>query len=113
MTGEPMPHAAVPGYEELLTAVAETLRDEILPSVAGRPRYLLKACVAALETVRRDLVAGPERERVDREVFAELGVADERALVDEIRAGLDPARFAAIAAALDRRTDVELRVLGR
>ncbi|MER7279565.1 DUF6285 domain-containing protein [Dactylosporangium sp. NPDC000244] len=106
-------HAAVPGHDELLTAVVETLQAEILPEAGGRARYLLKACVAALETVRRDLAAGSERELVDGAVFAELGVPDERALVAEIRAGLDPARFAQMVAALGRRTEVELRVLGR
>ncbi|WP_433059041.1 DUF6285 domain-containing protein [Dactylosporangium sp. CS-033363] len=106
-------HAAVPSHDELLEAVVETLRDELAPSVSGRGRYLLKACVAALETVRRDLAAGPERREVDAAVFAELGVAGERDLVAEIRAGLDPERFAEVVAALGRRTEVELRVLGR
>ncbi len=106
-------HAAVPGHDELLTAVVETLRTELLPLAGGRSRYLLRACAAALEVVRRDLTAGAERSRVDGAVFAELGVPDERALVAEIRAGLTPDRFAAIVAALGPRTEVELRVLGR
>ncbi|MET7425558.1 DUF6285 domain-containing protein [Dactylosporangium sp. NPDC005555] len=106
-------HAAVPDHDDLLTAVVETLGAELLPQVSGRGRYLLKACIAALETVRRDLTAGPERRQVDQAVFAELGVPDERALVAEIRAGLAPERFAQVVAALGRRTDVELRVLGR
>ncbi|MEV4137203.1 DUF6285 domain-containing protein [Dactylosporangium sp. NPDC049742] len=106
-------HAAVPDHNELLTAVVETLRTELLPQVSGRSRYLLKACAAALEVVQRDLAAGTERRRVDGAVFAELGVPDERALVAEIRAGLAPDRFAAILAALGPRTEVELRVLGR
>ncbi|GAA3278613.1 hypothetical protein Dvina_12780 [Dactylosporangium vinaceum] len=114
MTGRERPaHAAVPGPDDLLTAVVETLRDEILPQSGGRSRYLLKACVAALETVRRDLVAGPERAAVEAAVFAALEVQDEQALVSQIRAGLTPERFARVVAELDRRTDVELRVLGR
>jgi hypothetical protein len=113
-TGGHLPmHAAVPDHNELLTAVVETLRTELLPQMTGRSRYLLKACAAALETVQRDLVAEPERQAVDRVVFAELGVPDERALVAEIRAGLDPERFGRIVGALAKRTDVELRVLGR
>jgi len=103
-------HAAVPSYEELLTAVVETLQDEILPLVSGRSRYQVKACVAALGIVQRDLAAGPRRRQVDEEVFAELGVADERALVDEIRGGVAPDRFAQIVAGLRRRTEVELSV---
>jgi hypothetical protein len=106
-------HAAVPDYDDLLTAVVETLDAELLPLVGGRSRYLLKACIAALEVVRRDLAAGPERRQVDRAVFADLGVADERALVAEIRAGLAPARFAQVVEALGRRSELELRVLGR
>ena len=106
-------HAAVPDHNELLTAVVETLRTELLPLVSGRSRYLLKACAAALEVVQRDLTAATERRQVDGALFAELGVPDERALVAEIRAGLAPERFAAILAALGPRTEVELRVLGR
>jgi hypothetical protein len=106
-------HAAVPGHDDLLTAVVETLRAELLPVVSGRSRYLLKACAAAIELVQRDLAAGAERRAVDRAVFAQLGVPDERALVVEIGAGLTADRFAEIAAALARRTEVELRILGR
>jgi hypothetical protein len=113
MTEDKSMHAAVPDHDELLTAVMETLGAELLPQVNGRSRYLLKACIAALEVVQRDLTAATERAQVDRAVFAELGVPDEQSLVAEIRAGLDPGRFAQVVAALDRRTDVELRVLGR
>jgi hypothetical protein len=97
--------------DELLTAVVEALRDEILPEVDGRHRYQLRACIAAVELVQRELAGAAELAEVDRQVFAELGVRDDQALADEIREGLTPQRFAAIADGLRRRSQASMRVL--
>ncbi len=104
-------HSAVPSGDELLTAVVETLRDEILPTVDGRGRYQLRACIAAVELVQRELAAGTELSTVGQAVLAELGARDEAALVAEIRGGLTAERFAAIAGGLRRRSAAEMRIL--
>ena len=105
------PHA-VPTADELLEAVEECLRDELLPSAEGRAGYLLRVSVAALAQVRRELALGAELDRAHRHRLATLGVADDLALADEIRAGhLSDARREAILAALRASVADQLRVV--
>jgi hypothetical protein len=117
MTAEPEsmppiePHA-VPTVDELLEAVEECLRDELLPEADGRTNYLLRVSVAALSQVRRELALGAQIEETHRRRLDLLGVADDLGLAAEIRAGgLDPARHNEIVLALRERVADQLRVV--
>ena len=111
MTEPPTPAHGVPTTDELLEAVAECLADELMPQASGRERYLLRVCVAALGQVRRELTLGPQHDRDHSERLARLGVADDAALAEEIRAGIGPERTAAVMAALRERVRDQVAVV--
>ena len=105
------PHA-VPTADELLEAVEECLRDELLPAADGRTSYLLRVSVAALSQVRRELALADELDEAHRRRLERLGVADDLALADEIRAGvIDDARRYEIVLACRERIADQLRVV--
>lgn len=98
--------------DELLEAVEECLRDELLPAAEGRSAYLLRVSVGALAQVRRELALGPELDEAHDRRLVTLGVADDLALATEIRAGgLTEGRRDEIVAALRERVSDQLRVV--
>ncbi len=105
------PHA-VPTIDELLEAVEECLREELLPSAEGRARYLLRVSVAALAQVRRELTLSESLDAAHRARLERLGVVDDLALATEIRdGGLSPDRRADILRMLGERVADQLRVV--
>ena len=105
------PRGGVPDRDDLLEAVAECLRDELLPDLAGRARYLLQVCLSALEMVRREEAHGQELAAAEQAFRSETGTVDDAALVAEIRAGVDEARAAQLVEALVRRNRADLAVV--
>jgi hypothetical protein len=108
---EPIRRGGVPDSVELLTAVVECLRDELLPTASGRDRYQLQVCVAALEIVQRAQQLADDVEAAEIELLRELGHPDRAAVLAEIKAGPSPDRFAVLVAALRRRIEADLRVV--
>jgi hypothetical protein len=102
---------AVPDREELLQAVVDTLREDLLPGANGRDRYQLQVCVAALQMVQRELALSGELTAAAETLLVETGAPDHATLVAEIRAGLEPNRFVAVVAALRHRVEADLRVV--
>jgi hypothetical protein len=108
---DPTPRGGVPSSNDLLTAVVECLRDELLPTAGGRDRYQLQVCVAALEIVQREQQLSAEIEAAQTELLRELGQHDNAALLAEIKAGPSAARFSVLVTALRRRVEADLRVV--
>jgi hypothetical protein len=103
--------SGVPTTSDLLEAVTEYLRDELLPAADGATRYQLRVCVAALEIARRDLTYGPAVAAEHQRLLATLGVSDDAALAAEIRRGLSPERFAEIRSVLQRQNDLAVSLV--
>jgi hypothetical protein len=111
---EPRPdrdHGAVPDRDQLISAVVDSLRLDVLPTLEGQPRYQVQVCVAALEVVQRELRSGSTVADTRDRVLRDLGSADERALVQEIRGGLDADRFAEVVHALTIHVEAELAIV--
>lgn len=105
------PHA-VPTTDELIEAVEECLREELLPEADGRASYLLRVSVAALAQVRRELSLSDELDDAHQRRLERLGVTSDVALAEEIRAGnLSKPRRADVIAALRERVADQLRVV--
>jgi hypothetical protein len=103
--------SGVPTTSDLLEAVTEYLRDELLPAADGATRYQLRVCVAALEIAWRDLTYGPAVAAEHQRLLATLGVSDDAALAAEIRRGLSPERFAEIRSVLQRQNDLAVSLV--
>ena len=93
------PHDA-PGARQLLAAVEEFLRIEVLPGAEGRAGFHLRVAVNALAIVGRQLELGPEQAAAHARRMADLGVADEAELAAAIRAGDFDDRLAEVTAAV-------------
>ena len=104
------PHG-VPTADELLEAVEECLRTELLPDLDGRQQYLVRVCSAAVAQVRRELQLHDVQAAADRARLADLGVRDDAELVAEIRAGVSGERRRAIVVALTQRVRDQLAVV--
>ena len=101
----------VPDAEDLLDSVVECLREELLPGLSGRDRYQTLVCIAAVEIVRREICQAEEIAAAEERLRQTTGKADDRALVDEIRAGgMDAERFAVLVAALSERNVIDVTV---
>jgi aminoglycoside phosphotransferase (APT) family kinase protein len=72
---------------ELLDAARATLAEDVLPLLDGRVAFELRVTTRALGMVRRELEHGAEHGALHAEALARLGVADEVALAEAIRAG--------------------------
>ncbi len=55
-----------PGAVELLESVAAFLRDELGPTLSGRPAFLTRVAANALDIVRRELTLGPGADARER-----------------------------------------------
>lgn len=76
-----------PTLDELLEAVEELLRDEVMPATTGRTSFLARVAANVVATVAREAALGPaQAERRARELAA-AGVASESALAAAIAAG--------------------------
>lgn len=97
MTGAPHD---VPSAGELLAAVEEFLRGEVLPATEGRTAFHVRVAANVLSMVARQLVLGPAQAEAHAARLAALGVADEAALAEAIRAGSLDDRFDQVRAAV-------------
>jgi Domain of unknown function (DUF6285) len=76
-----------PTAVELVDAVAALLRDVLPEHLEGALRHQVRIAVNALEMVSRELTLGPAQAADHQARLAALGVPDDRALADAIRAG--------------------------
>lgn len=87
----PLPAAdpvyGTPTAAELLAAVSEFLRADVLGTTTGHTQYLLRVAINVVDIVRREVEQRPDAEARLGAALAELGVADEAGLARAIRAG--------------------------
>ncbi len=81
------PVFGTPTAAELLGAVGDFLRADLLPSTTGQARYLLRVAVNVIDIVRRECEQRDRAGTVLRQALAELGMADEGELARAIRSG--------------------------
>ncbi|MGI8331464.1 DUF6285 domain-containing protein [Actinomadura scrupuli] len=94
------PHDA-PDAAELVAAVREFLRDEVLPTAQDRVRFHCLVAISALAMVEREMELGPAQAAAHRERLAALGFDGDAELAAAIRTGLLD----------DRRPEVETALL--
>lgn len=99
-----------PGSPELVAAVAEFLRDEVMPATEGRTGFLARVAANVLDDVERELRLGPDQGRRHRERLGALARRDRADLAAAIRSGeldaFDPAVQAAVRAEVTDRLAV-------
>ena len=101
-----------PSAVELLEAVSEFLDGEVMPAFEGRMNFMVRVARGVLDTVGRELRAGPEPELRHRARMSALGdgLADDAGLARALRAGTvnpgDPAILAAVRATVTDRLRV-------
>lgn len=76
-----------PSAAELVEAVGEFLRTEVMPGTEGRLRFQARVAANALGIVERELRHGDAQERRHRERLAALGFATQAELARALRAG--------------------------
>ncbi|GGS64489.1 DUF6285 domain-containing protein [Nonomuraea spiralis] len=77
----------VPTAAQLVAAVREFLRDDVLPAVEGRVRFHTRVAINVLGMVEREIELGPDQAAEHAARLAELGVADDAELAAAVRAG--------------------------
>lgn len=99
-----------PSAVELVEAVGEFLRTEILPATDGRLNFHTRVAANVLATVERELTHGGQQRSEHRQRLVELGCTDQAELATAIRFGTvdphDPAVIAAVRAAVTDRLAV-------
>jgi aminoglycoside phosphotransferase (APT) family kinase protein len=83
---EATPHDR-PSAVELIEAARGALGDHVLPLLEGRPAFELRVALRALGIVRRESEQAPRHAQIRAAALETLGVASERELAAEIRAG--------------------------
>jgi aminoglycoside phosphotransferase (APT) family kinase protein len=111
--GEPLPWSDLhgrPTSPELVAAVAEFLRTEVMAATDGRLNFLSRVAANALDGVERELRLGPDQAGRQRRRLAAMARADQAGLADAIRSGElaadDPAVLGAVRAAVTDRLAV-------
>jgi aminoglycoside phosphotransferase (APT) family kinase protein len=97
-----------PSAVDLIEAVREFLDGEVMPAFEGRMNFMVRVARGALQTVERELRAGPEPERRHRTRLGELGLGfdDDAGLAAALRDGTaDPQAPAIVAAVRASVTD--------
>jgi aminoglycoside phosphotransferase (APT) family kinase protein len=109
-SGEPLPWSDLhgrPTSPELVEAVAEFLRTEIMPATDGRLNFLSRVAANVLDGVERELRLGPDQAGRQRRRLAALARADQAGFAAAIRSGElaadDPGVLAAVRAAVTDR----------
>lgn len=87
-----------PTADELLQAVEEFVRGEVLPAHEGRSAFHLRVAANVLAIVRRQLALGPEQRRAHAARLAKLGVTTDAELAAAIRSGALDERDAEVVA---------------
>jgi hypothetical protein len=87
------PRPDLPGVSDapdtvaLVEAIADLVRDQVMPAVEGELRYLLRVSLTALGIIARELENGPEFARAQQARLAALGCADNAELAARLRDG--------------------------
>ncbi len=89
-----------PTAAELLTAVGEYLRQDVVGGTAGRVGFHGRVAANVVDMVGRELQLGPAVARRHRRRLDRLGVADDADLARAVRAGTLDARWDEVAAAV-------------
>lgn len=76
-----------PSAVDLVKAVREFLEKDVMAATEGRVQFHTRVAVNVLGMVERELDVGAQQQVEHRSRLAELGVADDRELVEAIRAG--------------------------
>jgi hypothetical protein len=76
-----------PTAAELVDAVEQFLRNDVMPAVEGRLHFHALVAANVLAVVGRELADGPAQEAGHAQRLAALGAADDAALAAAIRAG--------------------------
>jgi hypothetical protein len=84
--GAPTLHDA-PSAGELLDAVGEFLRSDVMAGTEGRLRFHARVAANVVDMVGRQLALGPRQEADYALLLGRLGVADDAELARAIRAG--------------------------
>jgi aminoglycoside phosphotransferase (APT) family kinase protein len=96
-----------PTAAELLAAVSEYLRKDVLPNTDGRLSFHARVAANVVDTVERELRLGGDQERRHRERLATWGFSTHAELAAALRTGKldpdDPAVLAAVRAAVTDR----------
>ena len=82
----PGPHG-VPTAAELLEAVGELLRGDVMGATDGQVRFHARVAANVVDIVGRELVLGPAHAAAHAQRLAALGVADDAELAARIRSG--------------------------
>jgi hypothetical protein len=77
----------IPSAAELVEAVREFLQTDVMAATDGRTQFLARVSVNVLAMVERELRLGMQQAEAHGEGLRRLGVRDERALADALRAG--------------------------
>jgi hypothetical protein len=101
----------VPTTEELLEAVREFLRDEVLPQTEGRLQFHARVAANVLGIVEREVALGPAYDAAHAQRLAKLGVADDAELAAAIRDGRLDDRLGDVVAALRASTREQLAIV--
>lgn len=95
-----------PSAAELVAAVSEFLRTDVLPATEGRLHFHARVAANVLATVERELELGAEQESRDRQRLASLGFPDRASFAAAIRSGdVDPDEHEVLAAVRNAVTD--------
>lgn len=89
-----------PTAAELVAAVREFIEKDVSEATEGRVRFHARVAVNALAMVEREIALGEGQRQAHAERLAQLGVADDAALVEAIRAGEFDERSGELLAAL-------------
>ncbi len=90
----------LPSAVDLLEAVEDWLRAEVVPGPDGRVGFHARVAANVVGMVRRELLAGDAALVAHRERLAQLGVSTERELAEAIAAGTYDDREDELVAAL-------------
>ena len=100
----------VPTAAELVEAVTEFLRDEVMEETSGRLRFNARVAANVLGIVERELRLGGEIAQAHEERLARLGAADDAELAQAIREGRFDERRDELVAELRDATRDRLRI---
>ena len=100
----------VPTASELVEAVTEFLRDEVMEESSGRLRFHARVAANVLEIVERELRMGSEVAETHARRLERLGVADDAGLAQAIRDGRFDDRVGELVAELRAATRERLRI---
>lgn len=99
-----------PTAGELVHAVRGFLADDVFEATEGRVQFHVRVAVRVLDTVARQLQLEASHLAAHEAFLAELGFADDRALVEAIRVGAFDGRIGELAAALEPEVRARLEV---